>query len=335
MGSVAFMPKCGISTSLSSRFAELSSESLRPDKGSVAVLSANLLARGMDSYIGVTPIGSTWALVKDTVARQDGTVTPALSECHSVICSDNITTGEPGVVREQEYSLVPQPDAQPMCRRSKKKATVAGGKVVTRRNAKATSAVNTGDTVVVAVGPKVVKRRAKQGESLLSAMWGEGVIEPLMVVDSVKDDNYVISIPGERREHLIPGSCVRSHALAVNEVVRSYAQLLNVPTTSIQLYEADLTAQFAAIRQEFSDASFREEVLADAKGFSFPEEVLSRDRLAYDTTGGSLRTLVEHMQSEKSYDRFNQARCDMVFRDDPEYDRLSSLATDGVIINVQ
>jgi hypothetical protein len=76
-------------------------------------------------------------------------------------------------------------------------------------------------------------------------------------------------------------------------------------------------------------------VLADAKGFFFPEEVLSRDRLAYDTTGGSMRTLVEHMQSEKSYDRFNEARCDMVFRDDPEYDRLSSLATDGVIINVQ
>jgi hypothetical protein len=279
VGSVAIVPKCEISTG----FAELPSESLRPDMGSGAVMSKDLLVSGVDSHIGDPPSGL---------------------------------------------------DAQPKRSRSKKSATVAGGKVVKRRRPKATSVEINDDTVVGAVGRKVVKRRVKEGESLLSAMWGVRVIEPLLVVDSMKDDTYVISIPGERREHLIPGSCVRSHILAVNEVVRSYAQLLNVPTTSIQLYEVDLTAQFAAIRKEFSDASFREEVLADANGFSFPEEVFSRDRLAYGTTGGSLRMLVESMQSAKSYDRFNQARCDRVFRDDPEYDRLSSLATDGVIIDV-
>jgi hypothetical protein len=95
----------------------------------------------------------------------------------------------------------------------------------------------------------------------------------------------------------------------------------------------DLSAQFGAIRLEFSEAHFREEVLTSAAGFEFSTDVVSRDTLAYKAAGSSVATLVDQIQKSKAHDRFNQARCDALFRDDPEYDRLSSLATEGVIID--
>ena len=59
----------------------------------------------------------------------------------------------------------------------------------------------------------------------------------------------------------------------------------------------------------------------------------SRDTLAYKAAGNSVDVLVDRIQKSKAHDRFNQQRCDAIFRDDPEYDWLSSLATEGVIID--
>ena len=55
--------------------------------------------------------------------------------------------------------------------------------------------------------------------------------------------------------------------------------------------------------------------------------------LGIQTGGSSIVTLVDGIQKSKAHDRFNQSRCDAIFRDDPEYERLSSLATAGVIID--
>ena len=74
-------------------------------------------------------------------------------------------------------------------------------------------------------------------------------------------------------------------------------------------------------------------MLASAAGFEFSDDVCSRDTLAYKQAGSSIATLVDGIQKSKAHDRFNQSRCDAIFRDHPEYERLSSLATDGVIID--
>ena len=147
------------------------------------------------------------------------------------------------------------------------------------------------------------------------------------------EDEFRIKIPGEKHEHIIPGSCVRSVGLTVKDVVGAYANSLNVSANQLELLDMDLTQVFADIRREFSVECFREEVLADAADFVFPEEVLSRDTDAYREAGSSLETLISRMQASKASDRYNAQKCDAVFKDDPEYDRLSSLARDGVIID--
>ncbi len=64
---------------------------------------------------------------------------------------------------------------------------------------------------------------------MLSETCGVRVDEPFKVVDSVTDDNFDVSIHGERREHLSHGSCILSCTLAMNEMARSYVLLLSVP----------------------------------------------------------------------------------------------------------
>ena len=74
-------------------------------------------------------------------------------------------------------------------------------------------------------------------------------------------------------------------------------------------------------------------MLAASAGFEFSVDVCERDTLAYKEAGNSIAVLVDRIQKDKAHDRFNQTRCDAIFSDDPEYERLSSLATDGVIID--
>ena len=147
------------------------------------------------------------------------------------------------------------------------------------------------------------------------------------------EDEFRIKIPGEKTEHVIPGSCVRSVELTVMDIVGAYANSLNVSANDLQLLDMDLTQVFTDIRREFSVECFREEVLAEAADFVFPEEVWSRDTNAYREADSSLETLITRMQASKAHDRYNAERCDAMFKDDPEYDRLLSLARDGVIID--
>jgi hypothetical protein len=69
-------------------------------------------------------------------------------------------------------------------------------------------------------------------------------------------DEFVIKIPNSKEEYFIPGSYVRSNSTALLEVTESYANVLNVSADELKLVEIDLTAQFDAIRLEFSEAHF-------------------------------------------------------------------------------
>jgi hypothetical protein len=147
------------------------------------------------------------------------------------------------------------------------------------------------------------------------------------------EDEFRIKIPGEKHEHLIPGSYVRSVELTVTDIVKAYANSMNVSANELSLSEMDLTQIFTDIRKEFSVECFREEVLADAAGFVIPEEMVTRDTKAYKEAGSSLEVLITRIQADKASDRYNVERCDAMFKDDPEYAKLSSLARDGVIID--
>jgi hypothetical protein len=175
-------------------------------------------------------------------------------------------------------------------------------------------------------------RQRSQGECEIVASLGRGV-NGVVASHVVEQDVFVIKIPNSKEEYFIPGKYVRSSSTAISEVTKSYANLLNVSDDELRVVEMDLTTQFAAIRLEFSEAHFREEVLASATGFEFSADVCSRDTLAYKTAGNSVAVLVDNIQRSNAHDRFYQERCDAIFRDDPEYDRLSSLATEGVIID--
>jgi hypothetical protein len=128
----------------------------------------------------------------------------------------------------------------------------------------------------------------------LGGLMGEGHVDtqPGMFMDEFR-----IKIPGEKHEHLIPGSCVRSVELTVDDIVKAYANSLNASTNELSLLDMDLTKVFSDIRREFSVECFREEVLADAAGFVFPEEVLLRDTEAYKAAGSSLESLITQMQA--------------------------------------
>ena len=76
----------------------------------------------------------------------------------------------------------------------------------------------------------------------------------------VEQDVFVIKIPNSKEEYFIPGKYVRPSSTAISEVTKSYANLFNVSDDELRVVELDLTTQFAAIRLEFSEAHFREEV---------------------------------------------------------------------------
>ena len=145
--------------------------------------------------------------------------------------------------------------------------------------------------------------------------------------------NFVVSVPGVQRDHIIAGELVRSALSTVRDLIGLYADLLSIPDIDTANLEMNLQSQFISIREEFSDARFCLDALDDAEGFIVPVEVWSRDSEAYELRQ-SLEHLVEDMQGAKSADRFNLARCQSVFAGDPEYDRLCSLASDGVIIDL-
>ena len=72
----------------------------------------------------------------------------------------------------------------------------------------------------------------------------------------------------------------------------------------------------------------------DAAYFVVPTDVRTRDVEAYNEAGGSLVSSAGMVQTSRSGDRFNAERCNTVFMDDLENDRLSSLARDGVVVDV-
>ena len=120
----------------------------------------------------------------------------------------------------------------------------------------------------------------------------------------------------------------------VREVIEAYAQLLGISPTAVAIWEQGFSVEFEAIREDFSVQGFHDRVTVDAAYFVVPTDVRTRDVEAYNEAGGSLVSLAGKVQTSRSGDRFNAERCNAVFMDDPEYDRLSSLARDGVVVDV-
>ena len=165
-----------------------------------------------------------------------------------------------------------------------------------------------------------------------------GISTPPLYVDKEgygideADDVYRIKIP-QGSEHFIGGKYVRSVADTVIDVTTTYASLLNVSSTDLQQLNKDWSKSFDDILREFSVATFRAEVKADAATFVYPNEVFSKDSEAYVAGESCLEDFLSQIQRDRSADRFNVLRCNEVFSTDPEYSRLLSLAQDGVIID--
>jgi hypothetical protein len=105
-----------------------------------------------------------------------------------------------------------------------------------------------------------------------------GISITLDEIDNDFVDEYRVSIPNKKEEFLIPGKCVRTNSTAVHELIMSYENMLSVDTDDLQIWGLDLSKQFDAIRSEFSVTRFREQVLHDASGFIFPNEIQSEKR---------------------------------------------------------
>ena len=178
-----------------------------------------------------------------------------------------------------------------------------------------------------AAGGKAPKqtRASKPGMSLSlgGVELSGGVSGPVDV--PVVEDSFLVRLPGGE-EYVIPGRYVRPAADATREILESYASLINVQSNDLVLWGEDLTSVFEAINYEFSVFGFHDRVLADAKDFVMPEEVRTRDTVAYVAQGRSLEALVRSRRAERGPDRFNLTRCDAVFANSPEYTRLASLA---------
>ena len=180
--------------------------------------------------------------------------------------------------------------------------------------------------------PAVVARGMKGGRKVPGeSVGGLGGTDNDEVSDGIR--GFFVKIPGSVT-HLIPRSCVRTGKEAVLEVVEAYAQLIGASPSAVTIREHDFSVEFEAIREEFSVQGFHERVAADAADFVVPADVRTRDVEAYNGAGRSLVSLTGMVQTSRSGDRFNAERCDAVFPDDPEYDRLSSLARDGVVVDV-
>ena len=180
----------------------------------------------------------------------------------------------------------------------------------------------------------VVKSKASSSTRSVPFQAGLSCVVPSPVETvATISDKFIIRIPGGKKEHLIPGSCVRSVDLTATEVIECYANSLNLSGDDLVLSKEDLSEVFESILKQFSVATFKDRARLDAADFVFPDEVMSFDTAAYKKTGSCLKTLVFQMQADRASDRFNVDRCDAMFKDDPEYDILRSLAVDGVIID--
>ena len=147
-------------------------------------------------------------------------------------------------------------------------------------------------------------------------------------------DRFRIAIPNNQRdEFFVPATCVRSSSEAIQEIVSSYANMLNVESTQLPIWEGELTRVLEELRQEFSVQGFQARLMSDAAGFVPPVDMRTRDHVAYVAAGSSLQSLVEARQCERSGDRFNVERCTAVFQGDPEYDTLLTMARTGVYID--
>ena len=146
-------------------------------------------------------------------------------------------------------------------------------------------------------------------------------------------ESFSVSIPGGD-VHFIPASYVRPAAVVVSEMVIAYANFLNIPSVELEIWECNLAPLLLELRAEFSTFGFHERVLNDAADFVFPDDMYSRDLSEYREADSSLESMAAIRRMTKADDRFNPVRCNALFSEAPEFDRLLSLARDGVIIDV-
>ena len=183
-------------------------------------------------------------------------------------------------------------------------------------------------------GAKAPKKTRAPKSGMTSCVGGsQGGVGAVDGIQAPKEDSFLVRLPGGE-EYVIPGRYVRYADDATREILQSYASLLNVQTEDLVLWGEDLSDMFAEINYGLSIFGFHDRVLADAKDFVMPEEIRTRDAAVYVEQGCSLESLVRSRRAGRASDRFNLARCSAVFRDCPEYERVASIARDGVILDV-
>ena len=109
--------------------------------------------------------------------------------------------------------------------------------------------------------------------------------------------------------------------------------LLVSPRSEPRLDLETLSRRLVEIQREFRSDRAIEDALDDAEGFVLPPEVAQRDIKAYQAHDSSLVEMIRSSLAVHKQDRFNRERCDASFARDVEYERLSALATTGVVID--
>ena len=136
--------------------------------------------------------------------------------------------------------------------------------------------------------------------------------------------------------HIGSGSC----SVVETSLASSWSKLLlcsgflSPVSSGTSLLLFPFSSVLCDINLEFSTTGARVNAEAEAAGFVWPPEVLTRDASALVAAGGSLSALVSARQSLSAENRFNVARCRKIFSNDIDFPILLEVASFGATVDV-
>jgi hypothetical protein len=143
--------------------------------------------------------------------------------------------------------------------------------------------------------------------------------------DYVPLEGNTSQLSSEELERILRLSSVYSGILPLEPSIEEQAAL-----------QADLVHRFSlhllTLRKKYFKGAFRQAAAAAAIDVSIPDSVLDVDDNQL-LLSGSLLEVIAAKQAINKPNRFNAARCDKYFSEDPDYDKLMELATTGAIID--
>ena len=112
----------------------------------------------------------------------------------------------------------------------------------------------------------------------------------------------------------------------------THAPLFTGASLPVTFSAAAFNEYFKSIISQFDRAYAFQLAEADAAGFPWPDELLTRDMQDLAACQGDLAALVRQRQEAARLGRFNIERCQQLFADDPDYTILADLAINGARI---